>query len=306
MTKDYKDGGILWPFSLFSCRAPLPEPLHAVLGEEWQCCATKELEESGNKFYPLCLYCFLFLQVLSRRHCHLNDAVCHRQRIKDNQKHTARILWVVLKGEIEAPRMLAVPSSIPWSNPLLCCWRPEDDESTSGLRNLKVRSGPSTTIESLTKSFLKEKLVERLAPIVPCNWAVVVWNGQGKFELAPSKIYIFLCITFKTAEWRQFHHSTILASFYEIYVYSAEYGFTLNLSIFDVRRRQCTTEQTWSLLLSVINSQWDKTLPKNKRDFYLPFTRMSLRIRKYFWCQMCSVRSMILSIFFFTHAFYFT
>jgi hypothetical protein len=30
----------------------------------------------------------------------------------------------------------------------------------------------------LTKSFLKEKLVERLAPIVPCNWAVVVWETK--------------------------------------------------------------------------------------------------------------------------------
>ena len=81
---------------------------------------------------------------------------------------------MVLNGDADPPRKLAVPSSIACSNPLVCCWRPDDDERTNGFRSLKVRSGPRTTIESLTKSFLKEKLVERLAPIVPCNCAVVV------------------------------------------------------------------------------------------------------------------------------------
>lgn len=95
---------------------------------------------------------------------------------------TESIFWTVLKGEVGTPRRLAVPSSIDWRSPLFCGCRPEEDECTKGLRNLKVRSGPRTTIESLTKSFLKEKLVERLAPIVPCNWAAVVWNRENSFE----------------------------------------------------------------------------------------------------------------------------
>lgn len=101
------------------------------------------------------------------------------ETIDDNKKKntcqlTKRIFLVVSKGEVDAPRKLAQPSSIAWSNPLFCWWRPIDDDWTNGFRSLKVRSGPSTTIESLTKSFLKEKLVERLAPMVPCIWAVVV------------------------------------------------------------------------------------------------------------------------------------
>lgn len=171
------------PSPLSYWRAPWTVTPAAVLGEERHCSATKEVEESGNKFLSflpvvILTYFYRFSQVVIGifflKWCSSESRRRRQRNNKENKQHTARILWVVLKGEMEAPRMLAVPSSIPWSNPLLCCWRPEDDESTSGLRNLKVRSGPSTTIESLTKSFLKEKLVERLAPIVPCNWAVVV------------------------------------------------------------------------------------------------------------------------------------
>lgn len=151
----------------------------------------KKLKKTDVNSILACCSFFNFYWILSR--CLLNyvwvsfflffskTKKLTKNKTNEKQTHTVRILWVVLKGEIEAPRILAIPSSIPWSNSLLCCWWPEDDESTSGLRNLKVRSGPSTTIESLTKSFLKEKLVERLAPIVPCNWAVV-WNGQRIYE----------------------------------------------------------------------------------------------------------------------------
>lgn len=169
---------------LLSLIGELPEPLRRPRswGKSGTVARRKRLKKAEINFYPFCLWSFwriftgshrLLLAFFSQMICS-SESRRRRQRNKENKQHTARILWVVLKGEMEAPRMLAVPSSIPWSNPLLCCWRPEDDESTSGLRNLKVRSGPSTTIESLTKSFLKEKLVERLAPIVPCNWAVVV------------------------------------------------------------------------------------------------------------------------------------
>jgi hypothetical protein len=56
VTKNKKDytAAVLcvrWPFSLFLWQTTtLSEPLRTGLGDEWQPCATKEIEENGCKF----------------------------------------------------------------------------------------------------------------------------------------------------------------------------------------------------------------------------------------------------------------